>query len=37
MGGEATPPTAAARVLIADDHPLAREGLRSMLASEPDL
>ena len=41
MGGEATPPTAAAaaaaRVLIADDHPLAREGLRSMLAPEQDL
>ena len=38
MGGEATHPTAAAaRVLIADDHPLAREGLRSMLAPEQDL
>ena len=26
-----------ARVLIADDHALAREGIRSMLANEPDL
>jgi DNA-binding NarL/FixJ family response regulator len=26
-----------ARLLIADDHPLAREGLQAMLASEPDL
>jgi DNA-binding NarL/FixJ family response regulator len=26
-----------ARLLIADDHALAREGLRSMLANEPDL
>jgi DNA-binding NarL/FixJ family response regulator len=26
-----------ARVLIADDHALAREGMRSMLANEPDL
>ena len=26
-----------ARVLIADDHPLIREGMSSMLASEPDL
>jgi DNA-binding NarL/FixJ family response regulator len=26
-----------ARLLIADDHPLAREGLRAMLAGEPDL
>src|SRR5215208_5600164 len=26
-----------ARLLIADDHALAREGMRSMLASEPDL
>ncbi len=27
----------AARLLIADDHALAREGLRTMLASEPDM
>ena len=36
MGGlrrEASP----ARVLIADDHPLAREGLRAMMVGEPDL
>jgi DNA-binding NarL/FixJ family response regulator len=26
-----------ARLLIADDHALAREGMRSMLANEPDL
>jgi DNA-binding NarL/FixJ family response regulator len=26
-----------ARVLIADDHPLAREGLRAMMVGEPDL
>jgi DNA-binding NarL/FixJ family response regulator len=26
-----------ARLIIADDHPLAREGVRVMLASEPDL
>ncbi|HET9077160.1 MAG TPA: response regulator transcription factor, partial [Acidimicrobiales bacterium] len=25
------------RVLIADDHPVVREGLRGMLAGEPDL
>jgi DNA-binding NarL/FixJ family response regulator len=25
------------RILIADDHPLARGGLRAMLESEPDL
>lgn len=25
------------RVLIADDHPLIREGLRGLLAAEPDL
>lgn len=29
--------TSRARVVIADDHPLAREGLRAMLAGEPDL
>jgi len=33
MKGERSP----ARLLIADDHPLAREGLRAMLAGEPDL
>lgn len=33
MKGEGSP----ARLLIADDHPLAREGLRAMLAGEPDL
>ena len=26
-----------ARLLIADDHAMVREGLRSMLANEPDL
>ena len=26
-----------ARVLIADDHPLVREGMSAMLANEPDL
>jgi DNA-binding NarL/FixJ family response regulator len=31
--GEAWP----ARVLIADDHPLAREGLQAMMVGEPDL
>ncbi len=37
MEGESAPPTPT-RVLIADDHPLAREGMRAMLlASEPDL
>ena len=34
MEGEASLP---ARLLIADDHALVREGLRAMLASEPDL
>ena len=32
-----SPPGPAARLVIADDHPLAREGMRAMLASEPDL
>ena len=31
--GEASP----SRVLIADDHPLAREGIRAMMVGEPDL
>ena len=31
--GEASP----ARLLIVDDHPLAREGIRAMLVGEPDL
>ncbi len=31
------PPTKAARVLIADDHDLVREGLRAVLAGEEDL
>jgi len=29
--------TSRARVVIADDHPLSRAGLRAMLAGEPDL
>ncbi len=33
----ATPPQRVARILIADDHALARAGLRAMLAPEPDL
>ncbi len=31
------PPTTPARVLLADDHELAREALRSVLSREPDL
>src|SRR5688572_20207797 len=29
-------PAAKLRVLVADDHPLVREGLRSLLAMQPD-
>jgi DNA-binding NarL/FixJ family response regulator len=29
--------TSSSRLIIADDHPLMREGIRAMLASEPDL
>ncbi len=25
------------RILLADDHPVVREGLRGMLAAEPDI
>jgi DNA-binding NarL/FixJ family response regulator len=35
MNNKASPPTA--RLLIADDHALVREGMRTMLASEPNL
>jgi DNA-binding NarL/FixJ family response regulator len=35
MNNEASPPTA--RLLIADDHALVREGMRAMLANEPNL
>ena len=35
MNNKASPPTA--RLLIADDHALVREGMRAMLASEPNL
>src|SRR5687768_635053 len=31
------PPTKAARLLIADDHDLVREGLRAVLSGEDDL
>src|SRR5919199_3219674 len=34
MKGEASPP---ARLVIADDHALVREGMRAMLTGEPDL
>jgi DNA-binding NarL/FixJ family response regulator len=32
-----TPATKVIRVLLADDHPVVREGLRGMLAAEPDI
>jgi DNA-binding NarL/FixJ family response regulator len=35
VNNEASPPTV--RLLIADDHALVREGMRAMLASEPNL
>jgi DNA-binding NarL/FixJ family response regulator len=35
VNNKASPPTA--RLLIADDHALVREGMRAMLASEPNL
>ena len=36
-GFHAQPPPPPTRLLIADDHQLAREGLRDMLADEPDI
>lgn len=36
MEGE-DPPAHSTRLVIADDHPLVREGVRSLLAREPDL
>ncbi len=36
-GFHAPPPPPPTRLLIADDHQLAREGLRDMLADEPDI
>jgi two-component system NarL family response regulator len=34
---EATPPAPRIRILLADDHPVVRLGLRTMLEAEPDL
>jgi two-component system NarL family response regulator len=34
---ESTPPARRIRILLADDHPVVRVGLRTMLEAEPDL
>lgn len=36
-GGAASAGAGAIKVLLADDHPVVREGLRGMLATEPDI